>query len=184
MGRPLFFIGITALGMIALLFFPFVLETDVFFDLNKKKLVFTLFLYKLFKIVGGYVETYKGGIAWHITSKRAILLPYSKLDSERKRFSFMKTFRLLSLRLTTETGAEYLLPIGLAHTALRALLLFKYKDMERIENNLWLTNGDILRVAIRSVIYCNVYMLLCAFLKFLKKKWSELWNKEMKKSIS
>ncbi len=167
-----------------LLFFPFILETDVYYDMNRKKLGVALFLYKFIKITGGYIGTYPGGIAWHVSSKRAVLLPYSRLDSERKRFSFMKTFRLLSLRITTETGAEYILPVGIAQTVLRAWLIFKLGSLQRVENSVWLTDGDTLRVAVNSVVYFNILMLLLAFLKFLKEKWRHLWNKGMKKSIS
>lgn len=87
-----------------LLFFPIFLEADVHYDMNRKKFGFALYAYKVIKLIGGYVTTYPGGIALHISPKKAILKPYSGMDSERKRFSFTKAFRIVSFSLTTGNG--------------------------------------------------------------------------------
>ncbi|MBR2023765.1 MAG: hypothetical protein IJ996_04555 [Clostridia bacterium] len=150
--------------------------------MNRKKFGFAVFLFKRIKIIGGYIATYNGGIALHVSEKKAILIPYSQMNSERKRFSFIKTFRLIAFNLTTETGAEYLLPVALAHTALRAYFFTIGGDKDKIENNLWLTDGDTLRVSLNFVIFFNLYILLKNFIKFLKEKIKILWRKRKKKS--
>ena len=104
MSRLFFFVLI----VLALLFFPIYLETDAHYDLNRKKLGFCVYAYKKIPVFGGYVSTYQGGVAFHLSQKRAILLPYNQMESERKKFSLLKTFRLKNFNLTTETGAEYL----------------------------------------------------------------------------
>ena len=182
MGR-FFLLFILVVASLALFFFtPIVLETDVHYDMNRKKFGFAVFIYKIFKIIGGYVTTYQGGFALHISPKKAILLPYNKMNSERKRFSFIKTFRLISIRITTETGAEYLLPISTAHTILRAYFFATGGDKDKIENHLWLTDGDVLRISLNSVLYFNLYILLRNFIVFLKEKIKILWQKKTKKS--
>ena len=158
------------------------IESDTHCDLNRKKFGFAVFLFKRIKIIGGYIATYNGGIALHVSEKKAILIPYSQMNSERKRFSFIKTFRLIAFNLTTETGAEYLLPVALAHTALRAYFFTIGGDKDKIENNLWLTDGDTLRVSLNFVIFFNLYILLKNFIKFLKEKIKILWRKRKKKS--
>lgn len=172
------------LSTIFALFFPIVVETDMHYDMNRKKFGFAVFLYKIIKIVGGYAATYQGGIALHLSPKKAVLIPYSRLNSERKRFSFIKTFRLISFRLTTETGAEYLLPVSTAHTFLRAYFFATGGDKDKIENNLWLTDGDVLRVSLNSVLYFNLYILLRNLVIFVKEKIKILWQKKTKKSIT
>lgn len=167
-----------------LLFIPIVLEADGHYDMNRRKFGFAVFLYKLVKLVGGYAATYQGGLALHVSPKKAILIPYSEIDSERKRFSFVRSFRLIAFTLTTETGAEYLLPVSLAHTALRALFFLFGGSKDKIENNLWLTDGDVLKVSFNVVAYFNLFMLLCALFKFLKEKMKILWQKKMKKSTN
>ena len=184
MNRLLFSFALTGMITAFLLFFPIVVETDAHYDMNRKKFGFAIFLYGFLKILGGYAATYKGGIALHVSPKKAILIPYSEKDNERKKFSFVKTFRLISFILTTETGAEYLLPVSVAHTFLRAYFFILGGDKERIENNLWLTDGDVLRVSLNSVLYFNLFILIKNFLKFLKEKMQILWQKKTKKSIA
>lgn len=184
MGRLFLRIVLIILSIGLALFAPIVVETDIHYDMNRKKFGFAVFLYKIIKVVGGYVTTYPGGFALHLSSKKAVLLPYSRLNSERKRFSFIKTFRLVSFRLTTETGAEYLLPISTAHTFLRAYFFATGGDKDKIENNLWLTDGDVLRVSFNSVLYFNLYILLRNFVIFLKEKMKILWQKKTKKSTT
>ncbi len=182
MGR-LFLYVLLALAIIAfLLFVPVVVEGDLHYDMNRRKFGFAVFLYKAIKLVGGYAATYKGGIALHVSPKKAILIPYSEVEKERKRFSFVKTFRLIAFTLTTETGAEYLLPVSIVHASLRTLFFIIGGEKEKVENNLWLTDGDVLRVSLNCVTYFNLFMLICAFIKFLKEKLIILWRKKTKKS--
>ena len=182
MSRSFLYILLGLLSVAFLLFFPIVIESDTHCDVNRKKFGFAVFAFKRIKLVGGYITTYQGGIALHISKKKAILIPYSQMNSERKRFSVIKTFRLISFNLTTETGAEYLLPIAFAHTALRAYFFAIGGDKDKIENNLWFTDGDTLRVSLNFVIFFNLYILLKNFIKFLKEKIKILWRNKKKKS--
>lgn len=180
MSRLFLFLAVFVFTLI-FLFFPIFLHTNAHYDLNKRKFGFSIHLYKWIKLLGGYIATYQGGLAVHLSQKKAILVPYAQLNNERKRFSFMRTFRLKSFVLTTETGAEYLLPIAVAHATLRTYFFIKGGKKENIENNLWLTDGDILRVSLHCVLFFNIYILLCSLFKFLKEKIKILWQKKMKK---
>ena len=183
MGRS-FFISWIIIGAIAiLLFLPITFETDLHYDLNRRKLAFSVSIYRIFKIIGGYLTSYPGGIAIHKSSKNAILKPYSQLDSDRKRFSFIRSFRLSSFTLTTETGAEYLFLVAVIQILLRCIFFVYGGTKEKVENNLWLTDGDKLIVSLNFIAYFNIFILLKEFAKFLRGKISLLWQKKMKKSI-
>ncbi len=184
MGRFLLFAAFWIMITAFLLFFPIVLDADVHYDMNRRKFGFAVFLYKMIKLVGGYAATYQGGLALHISPKKAVLIAYSEIDSERKRFSFVRSFRLIAFTLTTETGAEYLMPVSVAHAVLRTLFFWLGGDKEKIQNNLWLTDGDVLRVSFHIAAYFNIFMLLCAFVQFLKEKVKILWQKKIKKSTN
>lgn len=168
----------------AILFFPIYLEGDAYYDVNKRKFGFILKAYKVIKLFGGYVATYRGGLAVHISPKKAILVPYSDLDNERKRFSFVQTFRLKTLSLTTETGVEYLLPVSFFQiiTKTAFLIIGKIKKTEHIHSRVWLTDGDALKISLNCLVYFNLFILLCNFIKFLKEKIEILWQKRTKKS--
>ncbi len=179
MGRLLFLLWILV-GVAVLLFFPIYLETDAHYDVNRRKFAFAVYAYKKIPIIGGYVATYEGGLAMHVSKKKAVLIPYRQLNSERKKFSFVKTFRLKSFILTTETGAEYLPLTAVAHTVLRTVFFINKGEKERIENNVWLTDGDVLRLSLNCLIYFNLFILLKNFIKFCKEKLIVLWQKKIK----
>ncbi len=181
MGKFFFYLLI-AFATFLLLFFPVYIETDAHYDMNRRKFSFAVYAYKLIRIFGGYAATYPGGIALHITKKKAILIPYSEMDSERKKFSFIKTFRLKSFVLTTETGAEYLPLTAVAHATLRTVFFIRGGDKRGVENNLWLTDGDILRISLNCLIRFNLFILLKTFIKFCKEKIKLLCRKKLKKS--
>ncbi len=164
-----------------MLFFPIYLETDVHYDMNRRKFAFAVYAYKCIPIIGGYVATYSGGFAVHVSKKKAILIPYNRVNSERKKFSFIKTFRVKSFILTTEVGAEYLVLTAIVHSLLRMLFFITGGEKEGVENNLWLTDGDILRISLNSLVYFNLFILLKNFITFCKEKIRILCQKKRKK---
>ena len=182
MDRLFFIIGIVSLSILALLFFPVYLETNAHYDMNGRKFAFSVHLYKIIKLIGGYIATYKGGLAVHVSPKKAILIPYSEMNNERKRFSVIRTFRLKTLTITSETGAEYLLPVTLAQSAFRIYFFAMGGKKEKIENNLWLTDGDTLRISLHFIIRFNLFIILRNFVKYLKEKIKVLCQTKIKKS--
>ena len=185
MGKSLFlWLNVISMAMnVIQLFLPVFLRVAVHYDMNRRKFCFALYLFGFLRIFGGYIATYKGGLAMHVSEKKAFLLPYSQMESERKKYSFVKTFHLSSFTLTTETGAEYLLPVSLAHIVLRIYFFAQGGKKEKVENNLWLTDGDILRISINVTVWFTIFMLLKEFVKFLKEKIKISWQKRMKKSL-
>ena len=179
MGRFFLPFLITAIVTV-LLFVPIVVESDTHADLNAKKLTFCICLYGKIKIIGGYVSAYPGGIVLHVKRNKAILLPYSGMNEKRKKFSFVKTFKVRYFSITTETGAEYLLPVSIAHTTLKAL--FYAVGGKHEHSNLWLKNGDTLKIAVNVVAWFNLFTLLKEFIKFLKEKMQCIIRKKTKKS--
>ena len=152
--------------------------------MNRKKLGFGIYLYQKIKLFGGYIATYNGGLALHISPKKAILIPYTQVNNERKKFSFMKTFHLNKLLITIETGAEYLFFTAIAHMLLRGYFFINGGQKENIENNLWLTDGDVLRVSLNCVVRFNLFILSFNFIKFLKEKVKIICLKKKRSSIT
>ena len=184
MGRS-FFLWFNLIGFafnIIQLFLPIFLKTAVHYDMNRRKFCFAIYIFGFLRVFGGYIATYKGGLAIHISDKKAILLPYSQIEKERKRYSFVRTFHLYAVALTTETGAEYILPISIIHALVRTYFFAIGGKKEKIENNLWLMDGDALRVSLNITVWFNMFMLIKELLKFLKEKLKLLWQKKIKKS--
>ena len=106
------------------------------------------------------------------------------MNNDRKRFSIMKTFHLHSFILTIETGAEYLFLTSMVHAILRTYFFARGGEKENIENNLWLTDGDVLRVSLTFTVRFNLFILLCDFIQFIKEKFKTIWRKKTKNSIA
>ncbi len=176
----MFFFALAALIVLAILFFPIYLEGNAHYDMNRRKLAFSVYAYKILPVFGGYIATYEGGLALHLSKKKAVILPYLKMNSERKRFSVLKSFRWKRLLLTTETGAEYLFLTAATQTLLRMYFFVKGVDGRRVRNNLWLTDGDVLSVSLNTLVYCNLFIILKNFISFCKEKIKELCRRKMK----
>jgi len=182
MGRLLFYITVITVIVLTVLFFPIIFHSYQHFDLNKKKMGFAVFLYGKIKIIGGYATSYPNGLALHVSPKKAIVFPYAQMNNERKRFSVLKTFDLQSVILTIETGAEYLFLTSMVHAILRTYFFARGGKKEKIENNLWLTDGDVLRASFRFVMRFNLFILLCDLIQFIKEKLKKKCLKKTKKS--
>ena len=168
--------------MVILLFFPIYLKADGHYDMNGRKLAFSIKIYRFIRVLGGYIATYQGGLAMHISPQKAILIPYKELDNERKRFSVMRTFQLRKIQVTIETGPEYLLPTTVIQAAFRISFFILGGKKEKIENNLWLTDGDVLRVTMSVSLRFNLFIVLRRLMISIKERVKELWQKNTKKS--
>ena len=133
MDRLFLILLVIVLSCLVLLFFPIYLKADGHYDMNGRKLAFSIAIYRFFRVLGGYIATYQGGLAMHLSPKKAVLIPYKDLNNERKRFSIMRTFRLRKLQITTETGAEYLLPCAATQAVFRLIFFILGGKKEKIE---------------------------------------------------
>ena len=180
MGR-FFFVVLMITIILIFLFFPIYLETNAHYDMNRRKFAFVIYANKIIRLFGGYVATYSGGLALHTSKDKAILLPYSELNKERKRVSIIRTFRLKSLCITMETGAEYFMQIAVLQEIFQWVFLIMGGKREKLERNLWLTDGDVLRISVTFVIRLNLYMIVRNFIRFLKEKIKVLCQTKIKR---
>ena len=152
--------------------------------MNGRKFAFSILLYRYIRVLGGYIATYKGGLAMHTSPKKAILIPYKDLNQERKRFSIMRAFRLKKIETTLETGPEYLIPSAITQAVSRIIFCIFGCPSNKIENNVWLTSGDSLRVTINVRIRLNLYILLRKLADTLKEQIKQIWLNKIKRSTT
>ena len=118
----------------------------------------------------------------HISPQKAILIPYKDINNERKRFSIMQAFRLNKLNITMETGPEYLLPSASIQSFFRVIFFVLGGKKEKIENNVWLTDGDVLRITMNVSVRFNLFILLRKLISMIKEKTKQLCQKKIKNS--
>ena len=166
-------------GILIALFFPVSLDVYSHADLNRKKFTFAVYLYGIWKLYGGYLSAYHGGLAIHTGERKVKLLPYSNMDSERKKqIKFYRAMRLNEFSVTSETGAEYMLPVGMVHTVFKATYFRLGGEKEKGE--IWLTDGDILRVSTKLRAVFNGYTVLKMLVKTVKEKIQTYVGKKQK----
>ena len=178
----LFFYVVIGMGIFVLLFFPIFVEGDLHYDINRKKCVFSVNIYKIFRVFGGYITTYQGGLALHKNDDNAILLPYKNLDTERKKFSFIKTFQFVSFHATIESGAEYFFAVE----SLRRIYTFIRACLDKLKNTdvkILLVDGDTLKTSVNCVMFFNIFILLVDLIEYLWRKLKQLWREKAKKSM-
>lgn len=168
--------------VLILLFIPIYLESNAHYDLSRRKFAFSVLLYKKIPLFGGYATSFPGGIALHLGKKKAYLIPYAKMNNERKRFSFFRTFHIVSCRITTETGAEYLGISALVHMILRVYFFMRGGKKENIENNTWLTDGNVMRISAGITVRFTLFLVLKNFIGFLKENYKNICRKKKEKS--
>jgi hypothetical protein len=106
------------------------------------------------------------------------------MNDERKRFAFIKTFRLIRVHLMVETGANYLMPALIGTAFLRVYLQNKAQFLQTYQSRIWLGNGDILRISGNWLLFFNLFIVAKNFIVFLKEKTKILWRKKTEKSTT
>ena len=168
MGR--FFLPLVLFIGVIFLFFPIVIEIYTYADLNRKKFTFSFYLYKVFKVYGGYLSAYPGGFAIHTASDKVKLLPFKDMNNERKRrVKFYRAIKLKKFYLTSETGAEYMLQISSLNVFLKAVYYHFGGEKEKVET--WLSDGDVLRISTLLNVSFNLFTLLILFIKTIKERY-------------
>ena len=87
-----------------LLIFPVIADVDLYFDAAENRGWFSVSLYHKIRLYGGYAELRREGAVFHLTKKRAVILPYSGFPEVGKKFEITRGFQLMRLHQVLETG--------------------------------------------------------------------------------
>ena len=173
--------------------FPIFVYIDAYVDAAENKCWFALSLFKFFKIFGGYLQIKKEGLVFHITKKKAVILPYKQMAPMRKKFEVTKGFQLYRFHQIVETGGEGS-PQGVIIAAvLQSLSSQIFSVMQTLhpflslKNGVLLTENPRLKLSVQFVTVFNGLVvsiaigkkLLEAFLNWIRKKrLTASWKKQ------
>ena len=179
---------------ILLFLFPIFIYIDAYVDVRENKCWFALSLFKFVKIFGGYLQIKKEGLVFHITEKKAVILPYKQMAPMRKKFEVTKGFQLYRFHQIVETGGEGQ-PSGVViAAALQVASAQIFSVLETMHPFLSLKNGVLLteraelKLSLQFVTVFNGLILsiaigkklLEAFLKWIRKKrLTASWKKQL-----
>ncbi len=183
----------------ALFFLPIFVSVDAFVDARENKCWFALSLYGFLKVFGGYLQLKKEGLVFHLTKKKAVILPYRQMAPMRKKFEVTKGFQLYRFHQITETGGEgklYGLMGGAAFMVFGGQVFSVLRTLHpflSLKSGLLLTETPNLKVTLQAVTIFNGLILsvaigkkiLEAFLNWIRKKRSTAsWKKRHSSSLA
>ena len=152
---------------------PLYVTLEAHVDVKENKCWFHIALYRHLKILGGYGQLAKDGIALHITKKKAIFIPYAQMGDTRKKFEITQGFQLLRFHQIIETGGAesiYGIMLGAVSNSISgsvfSVLQTKYPFLS-LKNNLLLTNRAELKVTLQSEVVFNGLVVAVALTKKL-----------------
>lgn len=87
-----------------LMLFPVFVDADIYLDARENRGWFSLSLYHFFRVFGGYAQLRGEGIVFHLSKKKAIVLPYGEMSNARKKFEITKGFQLMRFHQLLESG--------------------------------------------------------------------------------
>lgn len=167
-----FFIISTFVGTLLFLL-PLYVRIEAHADVRENKCWFFVGLYRHLKIIGGYGQLAKDGIALHITKKKAIFLPYAKMTDTRKKFEITQGFQLIRYHQSVETGGAdsvYGVMLGAVLTATAgtvfSILQTKHPFLS-LKSNTLLSNRTELKVSLETEVVFNGLVVTVAITKKL-----------------
>lgn len=175
MGKFFLYAGIS-FAVLLVLFFPILLDADLYYQIRSKKLGFCISLYGKIKIVGGYISTYYGGLAIHLSEKKAFLTGYREMEERRKNFPFRDFFTLKKISLHIRTGADYLFPLYTLNMVKSIFTCIRPEYKKLLYSNLWLENGDELRLSARITVKITLFKQLKALIKYMFRRIAAIWK--------
>lgn len=171
------------LSAIVQILFPLFLSIHLYADIKERKLYFSLYILRIFKVYGGYATLYDGGIAFHLTKNRAALLPYSEIvnASNNLDFKISRGFYIYAFSSIAEIGtksepAAAVLAASLIQivSGFAAGYVFSRKKCASFKSDVILYEGsDNIKISVRIILVFNFLVVIMAALKILLQTITE-----------
>ncbi len=170
-------------------FFPIFVYVDGYVDAKENKCWFSVSLYRFFKVFGGYLQIKKEGIVFHLTKKKAVILPYKQMAATRKKFEITKGFQLWRFHQTIETGGAEKISGILIAAVLQSVGSAIFSAMQTahpflsLRNNTLLSETNNLKITLQAATVFNGLVLTIAITKKILEAIIN-WIKEKKSTTS
>ena len=171
------------LSAIVQILFPLFLSIHLYADIKERKLYFSLYILRIFKVYGGYATLYDGGIAFHLTKNRAALLPYSEIvnASNNLDFKISRGFYIYAFSSIAEIGAKSEPAAAVLAAALIQIVsgfaagyVFCRKKCASFKSDVILYEGsDNIKIGVRIILVFNFLVVIMAALKILLQTITE-----------
>lgn len=160
-----------------LLIFPNFLKLRFLYDKSCKKMFFAVHIDKI-RILGGYAERIKEGFAFHISEKKAFIMPYRSLIGMKSNFNLRKDYFIREIKFLTELGSEKFPQIPFMFAVASNILTDIYgavRNSEEIHTEfrndvLLYENENVLKISAEIEVVFNLLTILITLSKLLLRK--------------
>lgn len=177
------FIVISAFLSFIIFIFPIFATVSVI--IGGKRIGFSIYLFSVIKLGGGYITFHKEGYCVHISKNKAIFVPYKNMSEERKKFAVTEGFQLYKLHLTAELNknADHSIPLAvIMQSGLQsafALIKAERKYLS-LKSGVLLSEGEP-SLTLKTVTVFNVFVLARAVIKIIMGRIiTKIWQKKQK----
>lgn len=163
---------------VLLLIFPVFLSVNALFVGDLKKAYAGIYLFGFIKIIGGYAEKIQEGIAFHVSDKKAFIIPFKSLYGAREKIKPFIDYHFISVTTVIELGSEngLLTPLSAAFVASYAenLIAWYYslkKPYLKLDNrfNVYV-NEKTFNVYFKAKFVFNALTVISSIIKLITEK--------------
>lgn len=140
---------------------------------------FCLKIFSKIKILSGYIQFIKDGIAIHLTEKKAIIIPYLIKFDLQKTYKLAKEYNVTSFCSIIEYGNFDLIKntkVAIVHNSINNLIcpiIHDRKQYLKIKNDLVLYNTNTKpKITIKFVLLFNLVSIISTLIKIILEKIS------------
>ncbi len=162
----------------AILIFPIYLNVNVFYNKEIKKIFLRVDFFRSIKIVGGYFNFYKEGIAFHVKENKALLFPYNNSLELKNKVKPLKDYHVKKIVFRIDIGSKnqeeisiFLLCFYVWHNAIARGILYNAKPYIEYKNNLNIfEESNRLNTFIEFTTIFNLLMIILSLIKIFLEK--------------
>lgn len=177
-------------AVLVFLLFPVFIRINIFADIAKRKIYYSVYFLRVLKLYGGYMTFGKTGAAFHLSDKNAVLLPYRDMVDTRKKFEITKGFLVLKYRQVAEIGIEENAALAVLAATLADVATGIFVGYLVNERNCTNCSGDVIlhqgknccKISVSTTIMFNFAILLLAGIKIVLRKIAEVAYEQREKS--
>ena len=178
-------------------FLPVFVYADFYLDVAVNKGWFSLSLYHRLRLLKGYAQLRREGIVFHLTKKKAFILPFAEMSSARKKFEITQGFQPWRFHQVLEMGGAEDVRMCMIAAAIRTfggalygIAKEKYATIS-LQNNVILYEESRLRVSVQTATIFNGLVLSMALGKTIlegiiewmrKKRSTASWKRRQRSS--
>ena len=165
-----FFVYSFFVGMFFYLF-PIFVYIDGYLDVAENKFWFSISLFRFFRVFGGYLQIKKEGLVFHLTKKKAILIPFKQMGATRKKFEITQGFQLWRFHQNVETGGANRLSGIMIAALLQSASGAVFSAMQTmhpflsLKSGLILTEQNVLKITVQTAFVFNGLVISIATTK-------------------